>query len=342
MKENTAAVHIHLPVETATFLLNEKRMEISAIESRVGTPVMILPTSELETPHYHIRRLKIDEYEKEADVPSYEIEIVEAEEEEELSPPGAPTPEKPVIGPFSHAVAALTPALKKTPKGGFLKRILGGLFTKETSAKADAKSASAPQTARPQQRHQRDHGRGGPRRDHGHHRGPRPERAEQRPHTLKPEAASGAPPTPTPQGGGAVGQEANGQRHEGSRRRRRRGGRGGQNRMGGAPGGQQRNDRPQSPEGPASEHQYPDGNRAVPMPGFRSPHESVPVAPVSVERTPESNTPVMTREERPPAPPVARDESQTASVPATQPSNDRVVMVETRNEPPASGDTKPN
>ena len=352
MKENTAAVHIHLPVETATFLLNEKRMEISAIESRVGTPVMILPTSELETPHYHIRRLKLDEYEKEADIPSYDIEIVEAEEEEEMAPPGAPTPEKPVIGPFSHAVAAPTPApaSKKTSEGGFLKRILGGLFTKEASAKEATKPASTPQTARPQQQrhpqqrhHRQDHGRGGPRRDHSHHRGPRPERAEQqRPHTPKPEAATGAP-VPTPQDGGVVGQEANGQRQDGARRRRRRGGRGGrggQNR-GGVPG-QQRNDRPPSPAGSAPEHQYPDGNRAEPMPGFRSPHESAPVAPVSVERMPEDNARAMIHEERPPAPPVARDESQTTSAPATQPSNDRVVVVETRNEPPTGGDIKPS
>ncbi len=111
--------------------------------------------------------------------------------------------------------------------------------------------------------------------------------------------------------------------------------------MGGAPG-QQRNDRPQSPEGAVSEHQYPDGNRAEPMPGFRSPHESAPVAPMSVERTPESSLPVMTREERPPAPPVARDESHAAPSPATPPSNDRAVVVETRNEPSAGGETKPN
>src|SRR3990170_485702 len=86
MKENTAAVHVHLPVETATYLLNEKRMEITAVESRVGTPIMIIPTSELETPHYHIRRLRIDEYEAEADVPSYEIDIVEKEEDDERRP----------------------------------------------------------------------------------------------------------------------------------------------------------------------------------------------------------------------------------------------------------------
>src|SRR5205085_1198418 len=47
MKENTAAVHLHLPVETAAFLLNEKRMEVSSIESHIGTPIMIIPTPEL-------------------------------------------------------------------------------------------------------------------------------------------------------------------------------------------------------------------------------------------------------------------------------------------------------
>src|SRR6185436_15193763 len=67
MKENTAAVHVHLPVETSAFLLNEKRMEVSSIESHICTPIMIIPTPELQTPHYHIRRLRREEYEAESD-----------------------------------------------------------------------------------------------------------------------------------------------------------------------------------------------------------------------------------------------------------------------------------
>ena len=35
MKENTAAVHAQVPVDVATFLLNEKRAEIHAIEARL-------------------------------------------------------------------------------------------------------------------------------------------------------------------------------------------------------------------------------------------------------------------------------------------------------------------
>ncbi|MBI5783697.1 MAG: hypothetical protein HZA69_08135 [Gammaproteobacteria bacterium] len=155
---------------------------------------------------------------------------------------------------------------------------------------------------------------------------------------------AGNAPTPQRNSGNMVGQEANGQRHEGARRRRRRGGRGGrggQNRMGGAPG-QQRNDRPQAPMGSTPEHQYPDGNRAEPMPGFRSAHESTPVASESIERMPEGNVaPIMTHQERP-TPPVARDESHSATPPATPaPPSERIVMVETRTEPP-SGEQKPS
>src|SRR3990167_7109484 len=136
MKENTAAVHGHLPVETATYLLNEKRMEMSAIESRIGTPIMIIPMSDMETPHYHIRRLRIDEYEAEADVPSYEIDLVEDEDEEERKP-AQPTPvsteaEKPVIGPLTHTTAA--PPERPKPAvngGGIIKKFISGLFGKK-------------------------------------------------------------------------------------------------------------------------------------------------------------------------------------------------------------------
>ena len=341
MKENTAAVHVHLPVETATFLLNEKRMELSAIESRVGTPIMIIPFAELETPHYHIRRLKIDEYEAESEIPSYDIELVEEEEEEELPPPGAPTPEQPVIGPFAHAVTPPPPPpapaeVKKAAEGGFFKRLFGGLFAKgETEAKpvTSAKpTVRAPQPQRgqsPQHGH-RHHHRRGPERGPQRGQGPRPER-EQRPGGgPRPEAAGGAPQAAH---GGNQPQES-GQRHEGSgrRRRRRRGGRGrgGEGRQGGGP--EQRQDqqrtrgeprpesRPQESAAPMASQPTPEMQRE-PERSFTPPAPSAPVT----ERAPEPSTsPPAPREERPIAPP---------------PSSG-LVMVETRTEP--SGEQKPS
>ncbi len=43
MKENTAAVHAQVPVDVATFLLNEKRSDIQAIELRHKMTILILP-----------------------------------------------------------------------------------------------------------------------------------------------------------------------------------------------------------------------------------------------------------------------------------------------------------
>ena len=61
MKENTAAVHTQVPVDVATFLLNEKRADIQAIELRHKITILLLPNKNLETPAHHIQRLRHDE-----------------------------------------------------------------------------------------------------------------------------------------------------------------------------------------------------------------------------------------------------------------------------------------
>ena len=61
MKENTAAVHTQVPVEVATFLLNEKRTDIATIEARLKVNVVLIPNKNLDTPHYTLERLKHDD-----------------------------------------------------------------------------------------------------------------------------------------------------------------------------------------------------------------------------------------------------------------------------------------
>ena len=69
MKKGTEKVIAHLPIECATFLLNEKRHTIEQIEARLKVGIIILPSKHLETPAYDIERIK----EKEAgeEKPSY-------------------------------------------------------------------------------------------------------------------------------------------------------------------------------------------------------------------------------------------------------------------------------
>jgi len=61
MKDGTAAVHAQVPVDVATFLLNEKRTDIAKIEARLRVAVVLIPNKHLETPHYKIERLRHDD-----------------------------------------------------------------------------------------------------------------------------------------------------------------------------------------------------------------------------------------------------------------------------------------
>lgn len=61
MKENSAAIHVQVPVDVAAFLLNEKRGEILKIENRHRTSVVLIPNKHLETPHYKLESIKHDD-----------------------------------------------------------------------------------------------------------------------------------------------------------------------------------------------------------------------------------------------------------------------------------------
>ena len=61
MKESTAAVHAQVPVEVASFLLNEKRGDIAKLEARLRVSIVLIPNKFLDTPHYHVERLRHDD-----------------------------------------------------------------------------------------------------------------------------------------------------------------------------------------------------------------------------------------------------------------------------------------
>lgn len=72
-KERTAQIRAILPVSVATFLLNEKRAEVHAIELRHDVQVVIVPNPNMETPHYEVVRLRDDHTVSTTDNLSYTI-----------------------------------------------------------------------------------------------------------------------------------------------------------------------------------------------------------------------------------------------------------------------------
>ena len=82
MKENTGAINAQVPVDVATFLLNEKRMDLQSIETRHRVTVMLIPNVHLETPNYTVMRMRHDDLNKTEPLPaSYNLVESPAEEE---------------------------------------------------------------------------------------------------------------------------------------------------------------------------------------------------------------------------------------------------------------------
>ena len=79
MKDNSAIIQVQLPVEAATFLLNEKRADIHKIEQRMGVEVILIPNVHMETPNYTITRIKSDDVNEETAQASYKMVELPAE-----------------------------------------------------------------------------------------------------------------------------------------------------------------------------------------------------------------------------------------------------------------------
>ncbi|MBC3934896.1 Rne/Rng family ribonuclease [Undibacterium rugosum] len=140
MKENSAAIHVQVPVDVAAFLLNEKRGEILKIETRHRVTVILIPNKHLETPHYKLDRLKHDDPRLEDHHASYAMaeqadtdigynkrqkEDVKPRQEavvKSITPEQAPIVERKEVAPAPVAAPASAP----TP--GFFSKIFGFLF----------------------------------------------------------------------------------------------------------------------------------------------------------------------------------------------------------------------
>lgn len=133
MKDNTGEVRAQVPVDVATFLLNEKRAELFAMEERLDVNVVLIPNIHLENPHYEINRIRTDDVEEDGE-PSYK-RVAEPEEDESAKPFGserakAARPEPAVKG-VRHTSPAPTAAPEKKTSWwdsfkAWLKRIFGG------------------------------------------------------------------------------------------------------------------------------------------------------------------------------------------------------------------------
>ncbi|WNI57242.1 ribonuclease E [Enterobacter bugandensis] len=114
LKENTKEVHAIVPVPIASYLLNEKRAAVSAIEARQGgVRCIIVPNDQMETPHYHVLRVRKGE---ETSTLSYLLPKLHEEEmalPSDEEPAERKLPEQPALATFIMPEAPPEAALEK-------------------------------------------------------------------------------------------------------------------------------------------------------------------------------------------------------------------------------------
>ena len=128
-KERTAKVIAQLPIEVATYLLNEKRDWVQSLESRHDTQVILVANPALETPHFQVRRVRDDQVDLPENIGN-SFMLAESEDEPEIT--------QTMQDKKAAEIAAITTVVATTPapprqepvvvtksEPGFLARIAG-------------------------------------------------------------------------------------------------------------------------------------------------------------------------------------------------------------------------
>jgi len=170
-KERTSRLIIDVPVNVGTYLMNEKRAALRAIEEKCGIELILVPNPNIETPDYEIRRMRGDEAgAPENNQASYKMPAApEPPDVTALQPkrPAAPVAAVAAILPTEPAPSAPPPpppapiVIAPQPRLGFFRWLWVSLFgegsPKPAAAQPDTKSA------RPERSSREERGRGGQR-----------------------------------------------------------------------------------------------------------------------------------------------------------------------------------
>ena len=158
IKEKTAQVVAQLPVNVATFLLNEKRHSLAKIEQRHDVSLILIPNTSLETPQYDVRRVRDDEIGEESSHSHTMATTIQAEE-----PTSSATTQQKFVAeqPAVKTVAPTTPAPVLAPAGkstepSLIKSLWASIFgvrkEEKPAAAASPETTESPRAKAPAQR----------------------------------------------------------------------------------------------------------------------------------------------------------------------------------------------
>ncbi|MEE2824916.1 MAG: Rne/Rng family ribonuclease [Pseudomonadota bacterium] len=154
LKERSAVIRVQVPLAIGAFLLNEKRSDLAEIEKHSQTHIVIIPNSNLQTPHYLVERLRDDHVEDEGEIPSYMLSDLANQATTQEMPEETALPQHPqaaVKPQIQNRTPAPTvvPASKTDAYPGFFKRLVKSLFSDEVTTTDEERKSKSKRGAKP-------------------------------------------------------------------------------------------------------------------------------------------------------------------------------------------------
>jgi len=151
MKDNTTNIVAQLPVDVATFLLNEKRQPIHDIEQRQSVNVVLVPNPHMETPNYSLERVRAQDFQTGIEeTASYKMVAEPEEHTTESAKTQEARAEQPAVKRITPATPAPTRQEKETGEAetGLIRRIWHSLFSDKTLEKNEVEEPPEPVSPR--------------------------------------------------------------------------------------------------------------------------------------------------------------------------------------------------
>ena len=140
MKDMTARVIARMPVEAASFLLNEKRQPLHEIQHRLDVEIIVLPDPAMVTPQYTVQRVRLSEA-AQAENRKASYQLKNEEKDDTATENGADrrkqtVAERPAVQPIIIPPAP-APAARRDKPRGLIARLFGSLFGVPDKAPAE-------------------------------------------------------------------------------------------------------------------------------------------------------------------------------------------------------------
>ncbi|TNF34325.1 MAG: Rne/Rng family ribonuclease, partial [Gammaproteobacteria bacterium] len=154
IKDRSSEIRAFVPVDVATYMLNEKRKTILDIERRENVRILVIPSPQLETPHFEVQRLRDDDENALRSIQSHLVESENIEEPTLEVPESSPQVQEaavkriqrqaapaPAAAPAEQPVAA-APVAAPVAKPGLMQWLASKLFGKAEAPVETAKPAN--------------------------------------------------------------------------------------------------------------------------------------------------------------------------------------------------------